>query len=227
MINEATFACRAVLFDLDGVLVDSTGRVEQTWKDWAGHHGLDPDRVLEVAHGRRTVETIRAIAPHLSAEDEAQKLEKAEAEDMTGVKEVSGAAGLVNSLPPGSWAIVTSGTRAVATARLLYTGLPVPETLITADEVDKGKPHPEGYLSAANLLGVTPEHCLVIEDAPAGIQAAREAGIRVIGVAGTYTASELSGSSTVVQNLEDVVLERIFRNEGEIRMELLTREAGT
>src|SRR6202167_1913118 len=175
-----TFRCSAVLFDLDGVLVDSTRSVERQWRAWAREQGIDGDKVMAVAHGVRTIEVIRAVAPHLDAEAEVRKLESREANDRDGVAVMPGAIDLVRAIPDGRWCVVTSGTRHLATARLQLAGIPLPKVLITADDVTHGKPHPEPYLKGAQLLGVNPTKCLVIEDAPAGIQSAQAGGMKAI-----------------------------------------------
>src|SRR5437879_5034917 len=141
--------CDVVLFDLDGGLVDSAECVERHWRQWAVKHQLDRDEIMRVAHGRPTVETIRLVAPHLPAEEEAARLDAAEAFDTDGVVAVEGAAQLVRLLPRDAWAIATSGTRDIAMTWLRHTGVPVPSVLVTADDVKRGKPNPEAYLLAA------------------------------------------------------------------------------
>lgn len=195
------FTCDAVLFDLDGVLVNSARCVDRLLTVWASAHGLSVPDVIRVAHGRRTVETIRLVAPYLDAEAEAAALTAAEATSTDGILEVIGAKTLVGSLSPGRWAIVTSGARAVAALRLRTTGLPEPHILIAAEDVVHGKPDPEGYLAAARRIGVAPSACLVVEDAPAGIASARAAGMRSVGVAGTYPIGALSDATYVVVGL--------------------------
>ena len=190
-----------ILFDLDGVLVDSTACVERAWRKWAARHDLDPDSVMAVAHGRRTVETVSLVAPHLVVADEVAALEGVEAHTTEGVYEIPGARQLLERLPDDAWAIVTSGTRSVATHRIRHTGLPMPRVLVCADEIDRGKPHPEGYLTAAARLGRAPADCVVIEDTPPGLEAARAAGMRSIGIAGTYPASALTIADLVVPSL--------------------------
>jgi len=196
--------CDAVLFDLDGVLVNSTECVERHWRRWAVEHLLDLDEIMRVAHGRPTVETIRLVAPHVPAEEEAARLNAAEAFDTDGVAAVEGAAQLVRVLPEDAWAIVTSGTRDTARTRLRHTGMPMPSVLITADDVKRGKPNPEAYLLAAARLDVGPETCVVIEDAPAGIRAARAAGMRVIAVATTHSQAELGEADVRAKRLTDI-----------------------
>lgn len=198
------FKCEALLFDLDGVLVDSGYAVRRTWQDWASQNDLDPARVLETAHGRRTEETVRRFAPHLDVAAETRKLERAEIEDTDGIAEIAGAADLISALPPDGWAVVTSGTRALATSRLRHSGLPVPKVFVCAEDVKRGKPDPECYLKGADLLGVAPERCVVIEDAPAGIEAARSADMPVIALATTHAAAELAGANAVVSTLRDI-----------------------
>jgi mannitol-1-/sugar-/sorbitol-6-phosphatase len=194
-----TFSCSAILFDLDGVLVDSTRAVDREWREWAARKGVDGDAVMAVAHGVRTIEVIRRVAPHLDAEVEAAAIENHEAHDQRGVTVMPGAADLLNSIPAERWGVVTSGSRLLAQNRLRYCGLPVPDVLVTSDDVTNGKPHPEPYLLGAQRMGFRPEECLVIEDAPAGIQSARAAGMSVIGMASTYAPERLVDADLVVR----------------------------
>ncbi len=198
------FDCNAILFDLDGVLVDSTRSVDRFWRLWASENGLDPENAVNVAHGRRTVETLRILTPHLDAEVEAVRLEKLEAHETEGVTVMPGAADLVATLPRDRWCIVTSGTKYLATRRLAAGKLPLPEILVTADDVRLGKPHPEPYLKGAELLGIDPRQCLVIEDAPAGIQAAHAAGMKAIALTSTYGAAELSQADAIIASLAEL-----------------------
>ena len=191
----------ALLFDLDGVLVNSGECVRRVCTSWATARGLDPAFVLGAGHGRRVQDTIRAVAPHLDLEDEVAALVGLEANTTEGLYPVAGAAALIAAIPTPAWAIVTSGARAVATLRLRHVGLPIPQTLITADDVEYGKPHPEGYLAAARALGFAAATCVVVEDAPPGIDAARAAGMRSIGIAGTFPASSLTGATVVLPSL--------------------------
>ena len=198
-----TFHCAAVLFDLDGVLVNSTGSVDREWRAWAREKGIDEEAVIAVAHGVRSVEVIRAVAPYLDAEAEALKLENREASDHD-ISVMPGAIKLVRSIPENQWGVVTSGTRLLASARLTFVGVPLPKVMVAADDVKHGKPHPEPYLKGAHLLGVNPADCLVIEDAPAGIRSAHAAGMKVIALASTYPATALSEADAVVQKLEQL-----------------------
>jgi mannitol-1-/sugar-/sorbitol-6-phosphatase len=201
-----SMGCRGVIFDLDGVLVDSAACIERHWRRWSLRHRLDPMEVMQVAHGRRTAETVRLVAPHLDAEEEAREIGEREALDLDGVRTVPGARELLGALPPGAWGVVTSGTRAVASARLAHCALPLPPILISAEDVRRGKPHPEGYLSAAERLGLDPPDCIVVEDSPPGIDAGRAAGMRVIGVATTHALEEIAHADVRVHRLSEIVL---------------------
>jgi sugar-phosphatase len=209
------FSCAAILFDLDGVLVDSTGAVDREWRDWGRRKGVDGDAIMAIAHGVRTIEVIRRVAPHLDAEIEASAIESHEAGDQSGVVVMPGALELVKSIPDGHWGVVTSGSRLLAANRLLYCGLPVPEVLVTSDDVTHGKPHPEPYLKGAEGLGFAAAECVVIEDAPAGIAAARAAGMRVIGLASTYKAEKLSEADVVVKDFREL---SVKTSDGRLRV---------
>jgi mannitol-1-/sugar-/sorbitol-6-phosphatase len=195
---------KAILFDMDGVLIDSAPAVERVWRAWALAHDLDPIRVVEQAHGRRSIETIRAVAPELDAAKENIAVEQMEIEDKEGVTALPGSSELLRCLPPQRFAIVTSATRPLAVARLGYAGLPVPTQMVTADDVVHGKPSPEPYLKGAALLGFAASACLVFEDTPAGVASARAAGMRVIALQTTYPASTLQAADAVVASLADV-----------------------
>ena len=190
--------CNALLFDLDGVLVDSAECVRRICTDWALAKGLEPSEVLRWSQGRRVQDTVRLVAPHLDADNEVATLIAMEGATTDGLYVVPGTHSVLSSLPPNAWAVVTSGARPVATLRLQHVGLPLPQTLISGDDVERGKPDPEGYLAAASSLGVAPSECVVVEDAPAGIAAAVAAGMRCIGIAGTFPAAELHQATIVV-----------------------------
>ena len=198
------FSCAAILFDLDGVLCDSTRQVDREWREWAARKGVNGDAVMAIAHGVRTIEVIRRVAPHLDAESEAAAIENHEAQDQTGVTVMPGALELVQSIPEGRWGVVTSGSRLRAQNRLRHCGLPVPDVLVTSDDVTNGKPHPEPYLKGAEQLGFRPAEGLVIEDAPAGIQSARAGGMKVLGIASTYAADILGHADAVIRKLGQI-----------------------
>jgi sugar-phosphatase len=213
--------CRALLFDLDGVLADSTAVVDRIWRAWAEERGLDGQAVVAIAHGRPTLEVIGRVAPHLAAEPEARELEEREVAAASGVSPIPGARELLEALPEPSWAVVTSGTRWLATSRIEAIGARAPHVLVTADDVERGKPDPEGYLKAAAALGAEARRCVVIEDSPAGITAARAAGMAVVGVTTTYAAAELSGAQVLVDSLEAVRVARVEPSDGLPLLELV------
>ena len=216
--------CDALMFDLDGVLIDSTPCLERHMRQWAAKHGLDAATVLSLAHGRRTVETIQLAAPHLDAEVEAAAIEAAETADSEGVVDMPGARALLAALPAGTWAIATSNSRRTAIMRLHHTGLSIPRVLITAESVQQGKPHPEAYLSAAAQLGVDPRRCVVVEDAPAGVSAGRAAGMVVLALLSTHAARQLRQAHAVIEQLAHLHVEALpTQAEARLRVHLKAR----
>ncbi|MDF2753460.1 MAG: ybjJ [Gaiellaceae bacterium] len=191
----------AVLSDMDGVLVDSWTAIKRTWTRFAHRHGLDPEVVLAASHGVPTIDVIRTVAPHLDASAEAAAVEREQIEEVEGLRPLPGARELVASLPAGRFAVVTSASRKLAESRLRAAGLPVPDVLVSSDDVEHGKPSPAGYLRAACLLGVDPAHSVVLEDAPAGVEAGVAAGMTVIGVLTTNPASALREAHSRVPDL--------------------------
>jgi mannitol-1-/sugar-/sorbitol-6-phosphatase len=198
-----SFHCSAILFDLDGVLLDSTRVVAEQYTRWALENGLDPAEVMKVTHGVRTLEVVQRVAPHLDAVAETRKIEDREAV-ADGIVAIPGAVALLNTIPRGRWCVVTSGTRYLATTRMRRFGVPVPDILVTADDVRRGKPDPEPYRRGAELLKASPADCVVIEDAPAGIRSARSAGMKVISLPTTYPASELHEADVIIAGLGSV-----------------------
>lgn len=191
------------MLDLDGVLVDSSAAVARVWRRWALEHGLDPESVIHEAHGRRSIETIRLLAPHLKAEQENVRVEGMEIADRRGVKALPGAERMLRGLPADRFTVVTSATRALARARMEHAGLSLPARFVSADDVREGKPSPEPYLKGAELLGFAPSDCLVFEDTASGIASARTGGMEVIAVATTYPPSALNAADAVVQSLAE------------------------
>lgn len=189
------FDVAALLFDMDGTLIDSTPVIERRWRDWATRCGFDGDAVIHFCHGRPSVLTVRQFRGPEPSDDEiraeAAAVEASMYEDGTGVRAIPGAAALLAALPPERWAVVTSASHAGALVRFEQAGLPRPGVLIGVDDVTRGKPDPEGYRGAAQRLGVDPAACLVLEDAPAGILAGRAAGARILALATTFPEVEL------------------------------------
>jgi sugar-phosphatase len=196
--------CNAFLFDLDGVLVDSQAVVERTWRRWAQRHQLDPDTLIQVAHGRRTRDTVAAATPDLAIDREVAWLDSAELADVDGLRVVPGAKELLSMLPADRWAVVTSCGRALARLRLTSVGLPVPEVLVVSEDVKHGKPAPDGYRLAADRLGVDAAACVVFEDAPAGVAAGRAAGARVVGVTTSYLALDLVATEATIPDFTSI-----------------------
>jgi mannitol-1-/sugar-/sorbitol-6-phosphatase len=172
--------CQGLLFDLDGVLVDSTPAVARVWTSWARGHGFDPEETVRQAHGRPSITTIRELLPGADHEAENRIVERMELEDLEGVVPLPGALDLLGALAGKRWAIVTSCTRPLAHARIKAANLPLPNFLVTANDIRHGKPNPEPYLKGAEFLGVNSRDCVVIEDAPAGIRAGKAAGSKVL-----------------------------------------------
>jgi len=190
-MNQVPWRCGGILFDLDGVLVDSRRCIEGIWRTWAAGKGLDPEPFIRIAHGRRISETIRSVAPELNVAEEVAALDRMEEIETGGLLPVPGAAALLDAIPAARWAIVTSGSRRVATLRLGAVGLPIPEVFVTAEAVHQGKPAPDGYLAAAAQLGLPAAACVAVEDSPPGVAAARSAGMRVIAVLTTHREGDL------------------------------------
>jgi len=203
--KKKQLTCRAVLFDMDGVLLNSKAAVERQWTKWMLRHGL---AMASVAHGVRIIETIRKIAPHLDAEKEAIAVEQAEMQDTDGLVALPGAKELLDALPANRWTIVTSATRPLAEMRLKFVGLKVPPLMVAAEDVKHGKPHPEPYLMGAAKLGVAPEDCIVVEDAPVGIRAAKGANMQVLGLVTTHMREQVAEANpdAIVGNLADVTI---------------------
>lgn len=196
------FPAAALLFDIDGTLVDSTAAVTRTWTTWATRHALDPAAILRVCHGRRGEDTVAMFLPeHADRAASVVKLEQLDLNDLDGVVALPGAEALLSSLPADRWAAVTSGGRRLMKRRLEAAGLPVPSVLVSAESVRYGKPDPQGYRLAASRLGVDVTRCLVLEDAPAGIEAGRRAGATVLAVATSHQAGELGEADIVVPDL--------------------------
>jgi mannitol-1-/sugar-/sorbitol-6-phosphatase len=193
---------RALLFDMDGVLLNSIPAVTRVWRQWAEEHGFDPTDTVRRAHGRPSLTTVRELLPAADHAAVNAEIERRELEDLAGIVPLPGARELVASLPAERWTIVTSSTRPLALARLQAAGLKPPAQLVTASDVQQGKPHPEPYLTAAGKLGFAAADCIVVEDVPAGVMAGKAAGARVIGIASGEDVAGLrvAGADWVVED---------------------------
>lgn len=198
--------CAALLFDLDGVLINSTPAVARVWRRWALEHGFDPEEVVGRAHGRPSLTTVREYLPNADHEAENCEVERREIADLDGVVPLPGALELLASLPANRWTIVTSCTRALAEVRIKAAGLPLPEKMITSNDITMGKPHPEPYLKGAAVLGFPAGQCVVFEDVPAGVRSGKGAGARVIAFTTTYQEAALreAGADWILRNCADV-----------------------
>jgi sugar-phosphatase len=201
--------CGAVLFDMDGVLVDSTPAVARVWTSWALEHGLVPDEVVRQAHGRPSLATIIELLPHGDHDAENREVERREIDDIADVVALPGALQLLKTLPEARWTIVTSASRRLAEVRLHAAGLPVPRHLVTASDLQRGKPFPDPYLKGAQILGIDPADCVVVEDAASGVRSGKAAGARVLGLLTTSTEEELSsaGADWIAKDLSALSLD--------------------
>jgi sugar-phosphatase len=201
-LPDQTFA--AFLFDMDGTLLSSIKAAERVWGQWARRQGLDVEAFLPTIHGKRTEETIRALElPGVDPAAEAAFITRAEIEDVAGVEAIRGVADFLASLPRERWAIVTSAPRLLAEARIAAAGLPVPEVLVAAEDVERGKPAPDPFLLGARRLGVDPDSCLVFEDTLAGLKSAAAAGMASIVVTATH-AHPLETDAAAVLDYEQL-----------------------
>ena len=215
-------SCAALLFDMDGVLVDSTPAVARVWARWAARHGFDPAEVVHRAHGRPSITTVREYLPNSDHFAENKEIERYEIVDMDGIVPLPGALELLNALPRGRWTIVTSCTRRLAEARLITSGLPQPEVFVTSSDIQNGKPAPDPYLKGAELLGFAAQDCVVVEDAPAGVRSGKAAGARVIALRTTMAEKELwdAGAEWVVRDCSAIAMDSPGIREGNLTLVL-------
>lgn len=199
---SASFPCKGLLFDCDGVLVDSDESVISAWSRWAVRYELAPDDVIALVHGRRSADTVNLLIPEPHRDEALRLIDQYEIEDAAAVRALPGAHDLLESLPGSAWAVVTSALGPLARARIAASGLPKPPVLITADLVEQGKPAPEGYLAGSARLGIPAGVCVVFEDAPSGITAARAAGVAA--VIGIGQRSAEAGVDAAVADLRGV-----------------------
>jgi sugar-phosphatase len=197
---------KGILFDMDGVLVSSIESVVRSWRRWAKLYDLPNAETFEILHGVRAKDIIKTLLPDADLQEAARAIEDIEVEDVADLRVLPGVKTLLEGLPPERWAIVTSSTGRLLLARLGAARLPVPERIISGDRVNRGKPDPEPYRRGAELLGFRPEDCVVVEDAPSGVEAGKAAGCRVLGVLGTHSAAELYEADWVVESLEGLAV---------------------
>lgn len=211
--------CAALLFDLDGVLINSTPAVARVWRGWAIERGFDPEEVVSRAHGRPSITTVREYLPHANHELENREVERREIEDLAGVVPLPGALDLLSSLPQDRWTIVTSCTRPLAEVRIQAAGLPLPLEMITSNDITHGKPHPEPFLKGAAVLGFPPEDCIVLEDVPAGVRSGKAAGARVIAFTTTVQKPALleAGADWILRNCAGI---RVLARENTLALSL-------
>ncbi|HEX6822858.1 MAG TPA: HAD family hydrolase [Candidatus Sulfotelmatobacter sp.] len=200
--------CEALLFDMDGVLINSTPAVARVWSRWAIERGFKPEEVVARAHGRPSLTTVKEFLPDADHDAENREVERREIEDLEGVVPLPGALELLSSLPDDRWTIVTSCTRALAEVRIRAAGLPLPRKLVTSNDITNGKPHPDPYLKGASKLGFSPSDCVVVEDVPAGVRSGKAAGAKVIAFTTTVEAAVLrqSGTDWVLHSCADIHL---------------------
>jgi sugar-phosphatase len=194
------------LFDMDGVLISSIGSVIRCWRLWAKRYDVPDAETYDVPHGMRAIEIVKSLRPDIDPQEGLRVIEDLELEDMADLTVLPGVKTLLESLPRDRWAIVTSATHRLMLGRLAAAGLPIPERIISADMVARGKPDPEPYVRGAQLLGFEPAECIVVEDAPSGVGAGIAAGCRVLAVLGTHSADELNAASWIVSSMEDLVV---------------------
>jgi mannitol-1-/sugar-/sorbitol-6-phosphatase len=197
--------CKAILFDMDGTLVDSTAVVERGWKMWGDRHDVPLEEILTFSHGRPGRATMEHFLPGRDHTADLKDLVLHEETHLEGIFAVPGAIQFVHAIKRHPWAVVTSAWRKLAEARLVAAGLPLPEVIVSSDEICRGKPDPEGFVRAANRLGVEAEHCLVFEDTRPGIDAGLSAGMKVVGLLTTLAADDLK-HDCLIRDFNDVTL---------------------
>lgn len=193
---------------MDGILISSLGSVERSWTRWAEMRDIDPEHAIGIAHGRRAIETLARLRPDLDSEAELKIIEDLEIEDNEGLKVLPGVLDLLAALPKDRWTVVTSATERLARARMALGGIPVPEQLVTANQVVRGKPHPEPFLAGAALLGFAPTECVVIEDSSSGAEAGRAAGCTVVATTFSHAIETLDAAHYLVTDLTGITVEQ-------------------
>jgi mannitol-1-/sugar-/sorbitol-6-phosphatase len=207
--SSVRIRCKGILFDMDGILISSIGSVERSWSKWALLRGVDPALARKTAHGRRAVETIAKLRPDLNSVTELAVIEDLEIADLEGMTVLPGVLDLLAVLPADRWTVVTSATERLTRIRLATAGIPVPEKLVTADQVMRGKPDPEPFLAGAALLSLAPAECVVFEDSPSGVTAGRAAGCTVVATTFSHPAESLTAAHYLVRDLTGIRAEYV------------------
>lgn len=193
---------------MDGILISSLGSVERSWTRWAQERGIDPEYACRIAHGRRAIETVAELRPDLDSEEELKIIEDLEVADNEGLTVLPGVLELLAALPRDRWTVVTSATERLARGRMAAGGIPVPERVVTANHVTRGKPHPEPFVAGAALLGFAPEECVVFEDSSSGAKAGRAAGCTVIATTFSHPIETLDAAHYLVKDLTSLNAQR-------------------
>ena len=208
-VETLTVETKGLLFDMDGVLVSSIGSVVRCWQKWCKLYNVPNAETFQVPHGTRAVDIVRLLKPEFDEEQVAEGLrviENLEVADTADLTVLPGVKDLLEKLPLERWVIVTSATRRLLIGRLEAAGLPVPARFVSGDMVVHGKPDPEPYRRGAELLGLAPAECIVVEDAPSGVGAGVAAGCRVLGLLGTHPAEKLKAASWIAKSLDEVAV---------------------
>lgn len=212
--STAQIHCKGILFDMDGILVSSLESVERSWSKWAELRGVDPVLTCQTAHGRRAIETVAIMRPDLDAEQELKVIEDIEVEDNEGLTVLPGVLAMLAALPPDRWTVVTSATERLALVRMGAGGVPLPQKLVAADFVTRGKPHPEPFLTGAALLGFAPQECVVFEDSASGAKAGRAAGCTVVATTFSHPVESLDAAHYIIEDLAGMNVTVLPGNEG-------------
>jgi sugar-phosphatase len=212
--SPVNIRCKGVLFDMDGILISSIGSVERSWTKWANMRGVDPEYACKIAHGCRAIETVAKLRPDLDSVAELKVIEDIEIADNEELTVLPGVLSLLAALPPDRWTVVTSATERLARVRLAQASIPVPPHLVTAETVTIGKPDPAPYLAGAALLRLSPDDCVVFEDAEPGTEAGRAAGCIVVATTFSHPVESLSAAHYLIEDVTGVRVKILPGDEG-------------